>query len=639
MESGLPRPGCQVRNGGAQCGPPISRFTNLIARIGMASQRVSGLTPARGVKPSKAARLPSKLHWRQHKEFLGTDIRQLMEGRLVMGLICKHQGEDLAAFSVAPARPDASQKRAGEFYDYSMATRAFYHGNWDAARDGYLALTKAKDPWVRETALYMVARVDINAAQDGGFDEWGDYTGITGDGRDIALRAGEEFAAYLKAYPRGQYANSARGLQRRVLWFTGNRSALKDAFIATLRTTDVDAPEFGQLLNEVDNKLIAMTKSVSDLSDPLLIATWDLQQMRYLSGEDDSVPGHGLTAEDLAAQKPLFKGHEDLFAFLQANHAYYIGKDYRRVLELIPDAARQDSYSGLQFSRQMLRGMALARLGDKNEAGFWRDLIIGADPFFQRPLVELGLALNYERSSRLDAVFAKGSPITDTGIRSILLSDSAGPDILRNVVDDTDLPMVERRAALRALLWKDLSHGHYANFAADHDRLSGFQSDSERESSEIWEFRTGLDEFRSGQWSQNYSCPDIVTTAGQLARNKDNVSAKLCLGDFYRLNGFDQQVRWYNFEGDKTGLGSGPDQFPGKEIPRQALYQQIIANPRASADDRAYALYRAVWCYGPTGRNDCGGEDVSIDQRKAWFRELKTRYPDSRWATDLDVYW
>ena len=86
-------------------------------------------------------------------------------------------------------------------------------------------------------------------------------------------------------------------------------------------------------------------------------------------------------------------------------------------------------------------------------------------------------------------------------------------------------------------------------------------------------------------------------------------------------------------------LGGTPGQFPGRFLPRQGIYQTIIADAAAPADERAYALFRAVNCYAPAGYNDCGGDDVPVATRKAWFNQLKSRYPNSTWARQLRYYW
>ncbi len=144
---------------------------------------------------------------------------------------------------------------------------------------------------------------------------------------------------------------------------------------------------------------------------------------------------------------------------MQANHAFYVAKDYARVLQLIPDDAKRPSYTPLAFSRQVLRGQALAAKGDPNEAGFWLELLGGAKALWQRPTVELGLAMNWERHGKLAQVFAPGSPITDRMVREILLMHSAGPGLLRRVALDVERAQTERDAALFTLLYKQLSRG------------------------------------------------------------------------------------------------------------------------------------------------------------------------------------
>lgn len=49
-----------------------------------------------------------------------------------------------------------------------------------------------------------------------------------------------------------------------------------------------------------------------------------------------------------------------------------------------------------------------------------------------------------------------------------------------------------------------------------------------------------------------------------------------------------------------------------------------------SPDDKAYALFRAVNCYAPSGANACGGKGVDAVVRKAWFQRLKRHYPNPR---------
>ena len=69
------------------------------------------------------------------------------------------------------------------------------------------------------------------------------------------------------------------------------------------------------------------------------------------------------------------------------------------------------------------------------------------------------------------------------------------------------------------------------------------------------------------------------------------------------------------------------------------VWRTVVAHPKTTPEDKAYALSRAVRCYAPAQINSCGGEDVPQEQRKAWFQQLKKRYPNSKWAKELQGYW
>lgn len=114
------------------------------------------------------------------------------------------------------------------------------------------------------------------------------------------------------------------------------------------------------------------------------------------------------------------------------------------------------------------------------------------------------------------------------------------------------------------------------------------------------------------------------------------MKGRLCLGDFYRLNGFDYlALDGARQEGE---LGSFA-RYPGEPIPRSALYNAVIAEPGVAREDRAYALFRAVHCYAPSGNNTCGGEDAPEAQRRAWFRRLKGEFATTRWGREAEYYW
>lgn len=72
---------------------------------------------------------------------------------------------------------------------------------------------------------------------------------------------------------------------------------------------------------------------------------------------------------------------------------------------------------------------------------------------------------------------------------------------------------------------------------------------------------------------------------------------------------------------------------------RLALYQAVMANPKAEPEDKSYALYRAIQCYAPSGYNSCDSQEIPKRTRQAWFNTLKQRYGNSVWARSLKYYW
>lgn len=554
----------------------------------------------------------------------------LATARGLLAQQCSGKGAEIAGW---PA--DVKSAAGREFLSYLQAARAFYAEDWTTARKGFAGLFSARDPWVAETASYMQARVELNAAQATSFDQYGDFAGPSKVDATTLEKARGAFVAYLQRYASGRYAASARGLQRRVLWLAGDVGGLSRAYAQLLGTVPAGEVAAAQLVQEIDNKLLmADAGGFAAVDGPVLLATLDLLRMR--DAADTGTPV--ISAAELAAQQPRFAGRAELYAYVLATHAFYVQKDMAKVLQLTPDDARKPAYAPLAFSRQVLRGMALAARKDRNEAGFWRELLGGANALYQRPLVELALAMNYERSGRLADVFAPGSPIGEAGIREILLQNVAGADLLRQQARTAQAPRHERDLALFMLLSRQLSHGNYAGWLAD---IALVPANAPVEGG-LWNLRwqdpVPLGLFRKATWSDGYPCPALAKTAATLAANPRDVKARLCLGEFWRLNGFDG----FDAPEDRPRsdeLGGTPGLFAGRASTRAAIYSAVAVDPAAAAEDKAYALYRAVNCYAPAKVNTCGGADAPESQRRAWFQRLKREFPASPWAQKLRYYW
>lgn len=553
----------------------------------------------------------------------------LIGARAKTGLYCTEE----ASGYVAPTGIASAPGR--EFAGYLDAAEGFYIEDFARARDGFARLRGSKDPWLAETAAYMVARTELNAAQVGAFDEYGSYDAGKVDKAALG-RARGALDDYLKRYVQGRYAASAQGLIRRTLWLGGDAVGLAREYERMLAATSAVTPAVADLVQEVDNKLLT-TEGGRAIDGPLMLATADLMMMRE-SYEGGPQP---IALAQLVAQEKSFAGRADLYGYVLAAHAFYVEKNPAKVLQLLPDDARKPAYGPLAFSRQVLRGMALAAKGDRNEAGFWRELLGGAKGPYQRPVVELALAMNLERTGRLAEVFAPASPIGETVLREILLQNVAGADLLRSQARDAKRPVHERDLALFTLLHKELAYGDYAAFVSDSAML-GAAASSE---GGLWDLlvqdRVPAGLFRKAVWSDGYACPALSATAASLVQNPRDVKARLCLGDFYRLNGFDDFGVFADdaMKPKRDELGGTPTLFAGKPMPRGEFYAQIIADPKVGGEDKAYALFRAINCYAPSGGNACGNADVPESQRRAWFQRLKKDHAASPWAQKLRYYW
>jgi len=572
------------------------------------------------------------------------DRSALAQGREALLALCQSTsgyGNDEAEDQVPELPHSFASPEGREFGAYLAGAAAFYRGDWRAALERFVALRTAKDEWVKETALYMTARSELGAAAEAAVDEWGYFDNAKSD-REGAARAARALEAYLRAYPNGRYSESAAGLTRRAGWLQGETAQRGTAYARLLAAADPTDLDAAALIEEIDNKFLFAEGADKAMEGPWLLAAHDFLRMRGNPDQDEYYGAYGrhdlpqLTAAELAAQEAVFARQPELFQFLKANLAFYVDKDYRAVLQLLPDDARKPAYTPLQFSRQVLRGQALAALKDRNEAGFWQELMGGAKGLYQRPTVELGLALDWERKGEVAKVFAPGSPIEEPLIRAILLEHAAGPEVLRSAAAASGSPERERDTAAFVLLYKQLSRGAYGAAVRDFalvrrdapiegwlGNLEGFE-----------EVPVGL--FTRGAFEDGYDCPELKQTVAALASNPRDVKGRLCLGDFYRLNGFDD----LDLDGSREEGELGSFQaYPGEPVPRARFYADILREPDVSHADRAYALYRAVYCYAPAGYNSCGGEDASEEQRRAWFRRLKREFADTRWGQEIEYYW
>lgn len=535
------------------------------------------------------------------------------------------------------AAVNGAKSEAGKaFAAYLDGAAAFYAGDFDGAAARFASLDRARDPWLRETARYMLGRVAVNRAQVDYYDDYGSPKDGAKVPPKLLAEAEAALRGYIKAYPTGEYFFSARGLLRRVYWLAQDRTKLEAEYVALFALPDaqrgIDAISLAQ---EIDAKLLAGATAETP-HDPILLAAFDLMHMRTAEGSDPCC--QPLPRAALDAQRPKFAKNPALFAYLQAAHAYHLGGQPQEALQLLPDASHQASFSYLEFSRQMLRGMALEARADRNVRGFWVDLLSGAKAPGQRPVVELALALHEERHDGLARLFVPDSPIRSQEIRDRLLMNVADAKLLRQQVQAAGASAHERDVALFTLLYKEATRGSHRDFIEDARLvLANASADADYyfDFSDAKPLPTAL--FIKGKKLGDYGCPAFPETQRRLAATPGDPKAMLCLGEFTRVNGFDGF--FLDSQPAKDELGGTPTRFAGAPYARLDVYQAVMASPAASPDDKAYALFRAVNCYAPSASNACGGKGVELAVRKGWFQRLKRDYPKSRWAQELRYYW
>jgi hypothetical protein len=346
--------------------------------------------------------------------------------------------------------------------------------------------------------------------------------------------------------------------------------------------------------------------------------------------DDQGKPKPGMKADVLEAQKARFAGQDDLHVYLTAARAWFVDHDGKAVLEALPEKPVSADLTYLEFSRQILRAAALDASGDgKLARDNYLALLPHAASAYQRGTLELAIALSDERNKHIATVFDADSPIKEPVIREHVLDYLAGPILLRQQAIAKDVPQAERETAIYRLLSRDLVQGHFKGFLDDIKMLPPIPAPNADGNVE--------DKFVAFRWDgskDGYACPDVVSLAQKLVANAKDVQGRLCLGDFFRVTGVADLTKPADDE-----LGGTGTLFAGVPLARSDFYADILKDQKASRGDKAYALYRSVYCYAPAHSNDCGGKDVDEPVRKAWHDELKAKYGDTIWAKKLQYYW
>ncbi|MCV9879864.1 hypothetical protein [Brenneria izbisi] len=524
---------------------------------------------------------------------------------------------------------------AGSLKHYLVNAQAFYEGKFDQAEHGFQSLTQGIQPWVAETARYMLIRVKINQSMQHALDEYNMFDASKAD-KQAGLAAIQRIDDYLKQYPRGLYRDSAQGLYRRAYWIIGDVNALPKTYQQALGKTD-NVADLQALSDEIDNKLLENSTFITTAESPMLMLVQDLKRLRANDGRTN-LPA--LSADALSAQQPLFDNADmqTEFRYLQAALQFYGQKDYTAVVNLIPVTDERDLTDTIRFSLQVLRGQALQRQSRWDEAEtHWRRLLTLKTDYTQQQFLQLALAETWVNAGHPERIFAADSPVKNLRFRSAILKVSADADLLRQQTGPQQTHE-ERAIALHTLLTKSLTHRDYAGYLQDSALRKAIAPLKSAENSRWDQENLAVFDWDGSDTESGYQCPTLDSVVNTLNQHAKDARAINCLGEFFLRTGNSVGFDW----GESNmldGLTNAPTQFKGREYNRLDGYMQVIADANALSEDKSYALYRAVYCYAPSGYNDCGQQDIGKATRKAWFTRLKTEFKGSVWADRLKYYW
>lgn len=575
----------------------------------------------------KSASLPSQ------------DGMLLAQERLRFAGLCEKAMEAYQPLPVSDA--------AKPYAQYLEAAANFYAGQYEPALTQFKALSADAPDWVRETSLYMLGRVALNQAQIR-FDFWSEPSAENIE-KAFLDQAAAAFGDYLKAYSQGRYAESAKGLFRKIHWLAADGTALAADYQAWLATLGNGTPSETVLdfINETERKADPAGNSVDALwPSPVLAGLGTLVSWR--PQEEGGPQKSPVTPDALAAHHAEFAsaGLEPLWSYLGLAHVFWVEKNYPEVIRQTASERIAANASNLAYSRWVLRGLSLMALRQFPEAeSHWLETLKTVEHPGQKIQAQWLLALTWNETGRLDQVYAKDSPVAVPEIQDYFVH-KAKPALLESLLKRDDLPPHARSLAYFRLVGQWVRRRDFraaeqlliayppSGFALAHDKLAPLSYEGRKE---------------------GYACPAFKELLAALQQAPDSARWLNCMGDFLRASNWNYPDpviadedpvqfgahRWHEAADYGLAATKAEDAFGGKIYTSLDYYREIIErrDAKKTDEDLAYALHRATTCFAYSGYNRCGDQDVPKAQRAAWFKRLKGQYKGSRWAKEQKFYW
>lgn len=520
------------------------------------------------------------------------------------------------------ARQISNTQEPHRYIKYSKSAKKFNSHAYEEALQDFTELRNTKQSlikkltnlfqtqysWVKEASTYMIARCQLVLAQK----KWDGYSDTSDIDQNMLKKAEESYQLYLREYPDGLYANSAKNIRRKILLLS-NREQDLIAELKKLPTPPyININRIDELIRYFDGK-IDITKD-----HPVLIAYKFIIQNQTTA---DDIPL-------LKAREQDFSSYPGLLTYLQTYYLYKIEK-YQELIDLT--ANEPITKDIVSLSTQILRARALLHLNKIDDAMTILQKMHQASP---EDAIEVEIA--YLKINRGDGLWFYGPQNIITKEYTLRYFAYLGftNEELEKGLDNKDIIGAKRR-----FIVDELSR-RYA-FTKDFQKLSSLLVKEED--------------------IKSFFAP-LKSSAITLAKDDSNLSALVEMGSFLYQNGIsvgnvaspnnqepmddnsdalmvtdaitvDNEIYNINkcstckqfFERYKNTLSSGCDYFN--------LAANIAEKTNQRGEDEAKALSYLAVCMKPFMYyyNESSHKKY-LDISNSAFKRLKTLYKDSPWV-------
>ncbi|WP_077929088.1 hypothetical protein [Wohlfahrtiimonas populi] len=529
---------------------------------------------------------------------------------------------------------DLSDTVSRDFYRYLEVALYFITAQYDLAREASQPLLQSDNAWLKETSVYLQARLSLKEAQEQLVDEWEGTISDNEVGKALINQSRAEFKTYMDQYPNGLYYSSAQGLLRRLNWLAGNDAEvvreLERWYQAPSQFVKKDQRYQQNLLTfllEVERKVVDPYENKSvKVENPKLLAVRILQSLRYYTYD----PSANYSFEDLIGQyQPYFKDEPRLYQYLVATYYSEIDPQPKKVVELLPvlDESKQ-TLTTFELSEQILRAQAFEAQKRWSAAEtIWQELYKRTNTPLQRELIEVGIADNYVLADRVDLAFTANSIVQNPALRDSLIEDHVSRGFVIDLIKDGYIGDEKTRAKwLYIQLTKDVKTINPIAFFADIKLIYQFKNVDVKDVAHFDFFNQPIKN------AYQYKCGIPIDVMQKLENNPNDSHTQMCYSFMV------ERMPAYTVMGSQQFTHLKPSNWATQQITNYDSYRKVIDNPKANKDDRALALYHAVNCYN-RGMNRCDDKEIPKSERKHWFDTLKREHSDSQWAKQQKYYW